>query len=239
MPKDEVYDGVSSQDEALDVDGMIDIYNDIKEANISNPKGYQSGCNGNIATECIIEGLTQFSEIYEEQDIDAALYGGLATQLRALADSGDILGVLEPKAFGRRYTSDIDVLVTREDYPKIVESLHDYDFQGKPNIDSKKPYIPGTEEIIKNAEDIDFSDYHEDYEFVLPIPRAEDLVFTKVFSPIGNKDGTRHDLNRHLNRDDLFHMDEKELDQIVRERAQNPRESLQILREFGFEPRTI
>lgn len=239
MAEDEVYSGVSSQDEPLDVKGMLDKYNEIQESNVSNPKDYQSGCNGNIATECVIDGLKDFSQIYEENDLDTALYGGLATQLRALADSEDLLRVLEPSAFGRRYTSDIDALVTREDYADTVEALRGYDFEGSPNIDFKKPYIPGTEEIIDAADDIDFSEFHEDYDFVLPIPQPEDLVFTKVFSPIGNKDGTRHDLQRHIHRDDLFHMNDAELYEIVKERATDMDASFEILQEFGFEPRTL
>lgn len=239
MAEDEIYSGVSSQNEPLDVNGLLEKYEEIQDSNISNPKDYQSGCNGNIATECIIEGLKDFSRIYEENDLDTALYGGLATQLRALADSEDILKVLEPKAFGRRYTSDIDALVTREDYANTVDALRGYNFDGTPNIDFKKPYIPGTEQIIKDAEDIDFSEFHEDYDFVLPIPQPEDLVFTKIFSPIGNKDGTRHDLQRHVHRDDLFHMNESELYEKVKDRSNDVEMSLDILRDFGFEPKTL
>ncbi|MFB6174810.1 MAG: hypothetical protein ABEJ87_02435 [Candidatus Nanohalobium sp.] len=239
MPEREVSSGVSSQDEPLDVDGMLDKYNEIQEAHVSNPKEYDTGCNGNIATECIIDGLKNFSDMYEDNDIDTALYGGLATQLRALADSGDFLRVLEPKNFGRRYTSDIDALVTREDYGEMAEALRGYDFEGRPDIDFKKPYIPGTDEIIEEAEDIDFSEYHEDYDFVLPIPQPEHLVFTKAFRPIGNKQGTKHDLKRHFSGDSLFNMNESELEDFVVEHAPDRNETFEILEQFGFETRGI
>jgi len=235
---DGVSQGVSSQNESLDVDGLLEVYDEIQEEkSVSNPKKYNSGCNGNIATECIIDGLELFSEIYQEQDIDTALYGGLATQLRALADSEELLRVLEPKAFGRRYTSDIDAMISREDYSQALTSLRDKETEGLPNIDFNKPYIPGTEDMIERAEDIDFSQHHEDYNFVLPIPRSEDLVYTKIFAPIGNKKGTKHDLDRHLHRDDLFNMNPSELYDIIVDRSDDVETSMNILSEFNYDPR--
>lgn len=234
MPDDEVLDEVTSGAEGSTVDEMLDQFDsEIQEdERVENPKTISSECKGNILTECMRDGLEELERAAEETEVDYTVIGGIGTQLRGLADSGDILAIGDH--FGRRQTADIDVLVY--DAGDGIMLQGEYSEDGRPKLDAIYNHIPGDEDVIENSEPIYFGDIDERLDFTVSVPTNEDLIYTKVWHPdLEAREGTAYDLKRYeeLN-GQVFDVDEVRLGRIIRERAPNQEAALDYLNKVGL-----
>lgn len=233
MPPDEVIDEVTS--EQLDADELIEHFqNEIKDAEkVENPKRVSSECKGNILTPCVRDGIKELEKAAESSGTEYAIIGGIGTQLRGLADCTDILTIGDH--FGRRQTADIDILVN--DYGEGLSLKRGYNPRAKPNLDIISSHIPGDEDIIENAEIIDYSEIDERFDFEVSVPTNEDLIYSKVWNPsLEKKEGTRYDLGKYAELNGyVFDIDEPKLRETVRERAPNLEASIDYLMRAGID----
>lgn len=234
MSSEEIAGKVTSEE--LTVDEMVQFFEEeVKDDTVSNNKKYDnlSECEGNILTPCIRDGLTELSRAAENHDLDYSVIGGIGTQLRGLADCEDIIRVGDH--FGRRQTSDIDILV--EDYGDSLSILREYNPSGKPSLDVVQGHIPGDEEIIANSEEVDFGEINDQFDFTLQIPTNEDLVYSKVWYPkLEEKDGTRYDLDKYVELQGyMFDLDEEKLRDTIKRRAPDQNVSIDYLIRAGFD----
>lgn len=231
MSDDEVVDEVTSQE--LEVDEMIQHFEEkVKDEHVENPKRYDAECKGNIFTECIQDGLRELDRASRSTDLKYTVIGGIGTQLRGLADCKDIIKIADK--FGRRQTADIDILV--ENYADSLSLLQEYDAEGKPTVDIVYGHVPGDQEIIADSEYVDFSSIEEDFDFELPIPTNEDLVYSKVWHPsLEKKEGTHYDLEMYSeNAGYIFDLDENKLEETIKIRAPNLQASMDYLERSGL-----
>ena len=240
---DDVLEEVTSQ--ALDSDPYSGDNTDVSEMlsqfqeeikdgrDVENPKHYNSDCKGNILTPCIREGLEELERSAESTGVEYAVIGGIATQLRGLADSEDVLVIGDH--FGRRQTSDIDILV--EEYSDALSIQRKYDDNGKPNLDVVHSHIPGDEEIIANSDFVNFRDIVDGFDFGVYLPTNEDLIYSKVWNPsLEKKSGTRFDLEKHAELSGyVFETDESKLRDVIKYRAPDEGASIEYLMRAGID----
>lgn len=233
MSPEEVVDEVTS--EQLDAEELIDHFQtEVKESEIvENPKRIGSECKGNILTECVRDGLKEVEKAAEEADVEYSIIGGIGTQLRGLADCRDILIIGDH--FGRRQTSDIDVIVN--EYGDGLALQRKYDNSGIPNLDTLYSHIPGDEEIIEDSERINFRDIDEKFDFEVMVPTNEDLIYSKVWNPsLEKKEGTRYDLKKYSELSGyVFDVDEPKLREIVKDRSPNIEATVDYLIRAGID----
>lgn len=226
--REEINSPVSSQDlEEM----MKHLDSNSDKDQVSNPKEDEPECKGNIATDCIINGLEALSS--GGKDHDYVLYGGISDQLTALNQSSSLRLVMDN--YGRRVTTDLDIMATNEDIDNLKEDIDALEEDSMPEFDIKDPYIPGSHEIIDNAQVIDFSQIHEDYDIQIALPQPEHLIYTKVYTDVDDKDGTRHDLLEIGERSRIIDYDEEELGRFIDQNSPDPQNSRNILRNHGFD----
>lgn len=241
MSGDEILPEVTSQrlesenSSETTVDAMLEQFEDeVKdEKRVENPKRIESECKGNILTECMREGLKELEEATEETGTRYVIIGGIATQLRGLADHGDIITIGDH--FGQRQTADIDILV--EDYGDGLAVQRAYDETNVPNLDLVYSHIPGDEEMIENGELVDYSEVVDGFDFKVRIPTNEDLIYSKVWHPsLEKKEGTRYDLDKHAELSGyVFNVDESKLRDTIKRRAPDMEASIDYLMRAGID----
>lgn len=234
MSGDEVLTEVTSGSTETTVDEMLEQFDsEIKDdERVENPKNISSECKGNILTECVREGLEELERAADEKEVDYAIIGGIATQLRGLADSGDIFMVGDH--FGRRQTADIDVLVPSAD--DGIRLKQEYNEEDKPTLDAIYEYIPGDEDVIAYSEDIDFGAIDDRMSFKVSIPTNEDLIYTKVWHPdLEEREGTAYDLKKYEElAGTVYDVDEVRLERIIKERAPDQLAAMDYLNRVGL-----
>lgn len=243
MSEDEVLRSVTSQEleesdflesDESSVEEMLTQFGEIKDdRSVENPKSIDSQCKGNILTECVRDGLEELESAASESEIDYTVIGGIATQLRGLADCQDI--VIIGDHFGQRQTADIDILVNN--YSEGLEVQRKYDNNGKPSLDVVYGHIPGDEEMISNSERVDFGSIVDGFDFEVFIPTNEDLIYSKAWNPsLENKEGTRYDLDKHAQLSGyVFDTDESKLRERIKSRAPDTEASIDYLIRAGID----
>lgn len=225
----EFLDDISTQE-------MLDSFEEVKNENAS-----RSPCVGNISYDCVQNGLRGLEAFAEDTGLDYAVVGGIGTQLRALADSRNLMSLM--KYFGNRKTNDIDIIVrNRTDALTYLQHSNYYEREDCPDLDIlDENLIPGQEEMIQDAETLDFREvvdeqYSEQFDFTVCIPTTEDLVYSKAWDPrLKGRTGTNYDLRIHVQADGyLFDMDETKVFNKIQERAPNPGSSYRFLEHYGL-----
>ena len=232
MSEDEVLDEVTSEE--LGVSEMLEHFEEEIDGNpVENPKDEPSNCKGNILTDCVRDGLQEVERAAEETDAEYTIIGGIATQLRGLADCRDILTIGDH--FGRRQTADIDILVNERS--EGVNMQRAYDEKGKPKMDIIYNHIPGDEEVIADSEMVDFGEIDERLDFTVSIKTNEEVNNTKDQNPsLEEKEGTRYDLKKYEELSGyVFDVDETRTREIVKERAPDTEATIDYLIRAGID----
>lgn len=235
MGDNEIRDSISSSDneQNTSLDEIMEQYEQIKDNPVKNPKDREISCKGNIASGCVQAGLHTLAEARDAADAQTAIYGGIGVQLRALEGYGDSLSTMG--RFGIRETEDIDVLVLTGEENTLEEEVERLEEPGEAEVHVKSGYIPGSDEMVRNAERIDFGQYHEDLDFELDVLTGTDLLYSKVFSQLGDKKGTKYDIGVMIDDLDSYNIDRDELAKKIHQQSPDPETSFSILRRRGLD----
>lgn len=138
------------------------------------------GCEGNIVTPCIREGLEEIADTLSEADFEWGLAGGIGSQVNALVYTGDIRKAIDE--YKKRNTDDLDIIVSDKSRAErtLRESSYGSSVVPRADIINNETFRRGLEEVLESSYPENLAEYDEELEAELNIFPDAELLYTKT-----------------------------------------------------------